>query len=84
MFSERLLQAKPEAGDAYFGPGMENYLLSLRPGREQRTPGCGGVEGVGGQGEEDNQHEDGCARVPCGEIRESERPQSVPFDFSDC
>jgi hypothetical protein len=31
VFSERLLQAKPEAGDAYFGPGMENYLLSLKP-----------------------------------------------------
>ncbi len=31
VFSERLLQAKAEAGDAYFGPGMENYLLSLKP-----------------------------------------------------
>ena len=31
VFSERLLQAKPEAADAYFGPGMENYLLSLKP-----------------------------------------------------
>src|ERR1700677_3407596 len=31
VFSERLLQAKPGAGDAYFGPGMENYLLSLKP-----------------------------------------------------
>jgi hypothetical protein len=31
VFSERFLQAKPEAGDAYFGPGMENYLLSLKP-----------------------------------------------------
>jgi hypothetical protein len=31
VFSERLLQAKPEVGDAYFGPGMENYLLSLKP-----------------------------------------------------
>ena len=30
-FSERLLQAKPEAGDAYLGPGVENYLLSLKP-----------------------------------------------------
>ena len=31
VFAERLLQAKPEAADAYFGPGMENYLLSLKP-----------------------------------------------------
>jgi hypothetical protein len=31
VFSERLLQAKPAAADAYFGPGMENYLLSLKP-----------------------------------------------------
>jgi hypothetical protein len=31
VFSERLLQAKPGTGDAYFGPGMENYLLSLKP-----------------------------------------------------
>jgi hypothetical protein len=31
VFSERLLQANPEAADAYFGPGMENYLLSLKP-----------------------------------------------------
>jgi hypothetical protein len=31
VFSEKLLQAKPGAGDAYFGPGMENYLLSLKP-----------------------------------------------------
>ena len=31
VFSERLLQAKPEGADAYFGPGMENYLLSLKP-----------------------------------------------------
>jgi hypothetical protein len=31
VFSERLLQAKPEAGDAYFGLGMENYFLSLKP-----------------------------------------------------
>ena len=31
VFSERLLQSKPEAADAYFGPGMENYLLSLKP-----------------------------------------------------
>ncbi len=31
VFSERLLQTKPEAADAYFGPGMENYLLSLKP-----------------------------------------------------
>ncbi len=31
VFSERLVQVKPEAADAYLGPGMENYLLSLRP-----------------------------------------------------
>ena len=31
VFAERLIQAKPEAADAYLGPGMENYLLSLKP-----------------------------------------------------
>jgi hypothetical protein len=31
VFSERLVQVKPEAADAYLGPGMENYLLSLKP-----------------------------------------------------
>jgi hypothetical protein len=30
-FAERLVQAKPEAADAYLGPGLENYLLSLKP-----------------------------------------------------
>lgn len=30
VFAERLVQAKPEAGDAYFGSGIENYLLSLK------------------------------------------------------
>jgi hypothetical protein len=30
IYSERLLQANPQAGDAYMGPGMENYLLSLK------------------------------------------------------
>ncbi|HTA45364.1 MAG TPA: hypothetical protein VK789_23110 [Bryobacteraceae bacterium] len=30
IFAERLAQAKPDAADAYFGPGIENYLLSLR------------------------------------------------------
>jgi hypothetical protein len=31
VFSERQLQVKPEAADAYFGLGMENYFLSLKP-----------------------------------------------------
>ena len=31
VFSERMIQAKPAAADAYFGPGMENYLFSLKP-----------------------------------------------------
>jgi hypothetical protein len=31
VFSERLLQTKPESADAYLGPGVENYLLSLKP-----------------------------------------------------
>ena len=44
---------------------------------EQRTPGHGGFEGVGGQGEDDHQNEDGCARVPGREIRERKAPQSV-------
>lgn len=30
VFAERLLQAKPEAADAYLGLGVENYLLSLK------------------------------------------------------
>ena len=30
VFAERLVQAKPDAADAYFGPGAENYLLSLK------------------------------------------------------
>ncbi len=30
VFAERLAQAKPDAADAYFGPGIENYLLSLK------------------------------------------------------
>ncbi len=31
VFAERLIQAKPEAADAYLGLGVENYLLSLKP-----------------------------------------------------
>jgi hypothetical protein len=31
VFSEKLVQAKPEVADAYLGPGVENYLLSLKP-----------------------------------------------------
>ena len=31
VFAERLIQAKPEAADAYLGPGVENSLLSLKP-----------------------------------------------------
>jgi hypothetical protein len=31
VFAERLLEAKPEAADAYLGLGVENYLLSLKP-----------------------------------------------------
>ena len=31
VFAERLVQAKPDAADAYLGPGLENYLLSLKP-----------------------------------------------------
>ncbi len=30
IFSDRLLQANPQAFDAYLGPGVENYLLSLK------------------------------------------------------
>jgi hypothetical protein len=30
VFAERLVQARPDAADAYFGPGIENYLLSLK------------------------------------------------------
>jgi hypothetical protein len=30
VFAERLVKSKPDAADAYFGPGAENYLLSLR------------------------------------------------------
>jgi hypothetical protein len=31
VFAERLIRAKPDAADAYLGPGVENYLLSLKP-----------------------------------------------------
>jgi len=31
VFAERLILAKPDAADAYLGPGLENYLLSLKP-----------------------------------------------------
>jgi hypothetical protein len=31
MFAEKLVHVKPEAADAYLGPGLENYLLSLKP-----------------------------------------------------
>jgi hypothetical protein len=31
VFSERLVKAQPDAADAYLGPGLENYLLSLKP-----------------------------------------------------
>lgn len=30
VYAERLLQANPQASDAYLGPGLENYLLSLK------------------------------------------------------
>jgi hypothetical protein len=30
-YAEKLLAAHPQAFDAYLGPGVENYLLSLRP-----------------------------------------------------
>jgi hypothetical protein len=32
VYAERLMQANPQAADAYLGPGVENYLLSLKPG----------------------------------------------------
>ncbi len=31
VFAEKVIQANPEAADAYLGPGVENYLLSLKP-----------------------------------------------------
>ena len=31
IYAERLLAANPQAFDAYLGPGVENYLLSLKP-----------------------------------------------------
>jgi hypothetical protein len=31
VFAERLIRAKPDAADVYLGPGLENYLLSLKP-----------------------------------------------------
>ena len=31
VYAERLMQADPGAFDAYLGPGVENYLLSLKP-----------------------------------------------------
>ena len=31
VYAERLLQADPRASDAYLGPGVENYMLSLKP-----------------------------------------------------
>jgi hypothetical protein len=31
IFAERLIQANPQASDAWLGPGVENYLLSLKP-----------------------------------------------------
>jgi hypothetical protein len=30
VYAERLILAKPDAADAYLGPGLENYLLSLK------------------------------------------------------
>lgn len=30
-YAERAIQANPNAADAYLGPGVENYLLSLKP-----------------------------------------------------
>ena len=30
-FCREMVRAKPEAADAYLGPGLENYLLSLKP-----------------------------------------------------
>jgi hypothetical protein len=31
VYANRLMSAQPEAYDAYLGPGVENYLLSLKP-----------------------------------------------------
>ena len=31
VYTERLIQSNPLAGDAYLGPGVENYLLSFKP-----------------------------------------------------
>ncbi len=31
VYAERAIQANPNAADAYLGPGVENYLLSLKP-----------------------------------------------------
>jgi hypothetical protein len=31
VYADRLILAKPDAADAYLGPGLENYLLSLKP-----------------------------------------------------
>ena len=31
VFADKVVQANPEAADAYLGPGLENYLLSLKP-----------------------------------------------------
>jgi hypothetical protein len=31
VLAERLMQADPRSSDAYLGPGVENYLLSLKP-----------------------------------------------------
>jgi hypothetical protein len=31
VWAERLMQSNPQAADAYLGPGIENYLLSLKP-----------------------------------------------------
>jgi hypothetical protein len=31
VYAEKLLTADPQAFDAYLGPGVENYLLSLKP-----------------------------------------------------
>jgi hypothetical protein len=30
-YADRLMQVNPQAFDAYLGPGLENYLLSLKP-----------------------------------------------------
>jgi hypothetical protein len=31
VYADKLMQASPQAFDAYLGPGVENYLLSLKP-----------------------------------------------------